>query len=86
MRGIAPEISKTSLCFDREVDFPKLEFKFGGLVPRDVQAHVDSVMGTEIVQMVTGQLAVTNKPKTTSAEEYGFTEEVGFTINNESEE
>ena len=86
MRGIAPEISKTTLCFDREVDFPKLEFKFGGLVPRDVQAHVDSVMGTEIVQMVTGQLAETNKPKTTSAEEYGFTEEVGFTINNESEE
>ena len=72
MRGIAPEISKTTLCFDTGVSFPKL--------------HVDSVMGTEIVQMVTGELAVTNKPKTTPAEEYGFTEEVGFTINNESEE
>jgi hypothetical protein len=86
MRGIAPEISKTTLCFDTGVDFPKLEFKFGGLVPTDVQAHVDTVIGTEIVQMVTGQLAVANKPKTILAEDYGFTKEVGFTINNKSEE
>jgi len=35
--------------------------------------------------MVTGELAVTNKP-TTPAEEYGFTEEVGYTINNKSED
>ena len=71
MRGIAPEISKTTLCFDTGVDFPKLEF---------------TVIGTEIVQMVTGQLAVANKPKTILAEDYGFTKEVGFTINNKSEE
>ena len=86
MRGIAPEISKTTLCFDTGVDFPKLEFKFGGLVPVDVQAYVDSIIGTEIVSEVIGQLVVANKPKPSSAEEYGFTKEVGFTINNKSEE
>jgi len=86
MRGIAPEISKTTLCFDTEAGFPKLEFKFGGLVPADVQAHVDTIIGTEIVQMVIGQLAVVSKPKTISAEEHGFTKEVGFTINDKSEE
>ena len=85
MRGIAPEISKTTLSFDTEVTFPKLKFKFGGLVSKDAQSYVDSIIDADVVKMVTGELAVTNKP-TTPAEEYGFTEEVGYTINNKSED
>ena len=62
-----------------------LKFKFGGLVSKDVQSYVDSIIDADVVKMVTGELAVTNKP-TTPAEEYGFTEEVGYTINNKSED
>lgn len=87
MRGIAPEISITTLCFDTTVDFPKLEFKFGGLVPADVQDYVDEIMQTEsVTQALTGQSVVEDKPAPTSAEEYGFTKEVGYTINDKSEE
>ena len=30
MRGIVPEICRTTLCFDEEVSYPRLKFKFSG--------------------------------------------------------
>ena len=83
MRGIVPEISKTIISFDNSVMFPKLEFKFGGLVSKDVQPFVDSLVGSDRVKQVTGEhVVITESPST--AEDFGFTVEVGYTINNES--
>jgi len=83
MRGIAPEISKTTLSFDNEAGFPKLKFQFGGLVAKDTQVYVDSLLDSEKVKIVTGQLGIPSN-KLTTAEDFGFTVEVGY--NNESED
>jgi len=85
MRGIVPEIAKTTLSFDNEAGFPKLKFQFGGFVNKDTQVYVDSLLDSEKVKIVTGQLGIPSE-KLTTAEDFGFSVEVGYSINNESED
>jgi hypothetical protein len=73
MRGIAPEIVRTTISFDTNASFPKLQFGFGGFISEEAQTAVDKLFGTEQVLEITGEgtgaTAVTvNTPETVKAE------------------
>jgi hypothetical protein len=55
VRGIPPEIVKTSVSFDTDASFPKLKFSFGGFLDADTQAIVDKLFGSDEVKEVTGE-------------------------------
>lgn len=76
-RGIAPDIAVTTISFDTEVRFPKLKFSFGGFIDAKSQRHVDKLINSDDVRIITGELAVTSG-KTPTASDFGFMEEVGF--------
>lgn len=57
MRGIPPEIVKTTVSFDTDASFPKLKFGFGGFIEPDVQAVVDELFGAARVLEITGEKA-----------------------------
>jgi len=57
VRGIPPEIVKTSVSFDTDASFPKLKFSFGGFLEADTQEIVDKLFGTDEVKEVTGESA-----------------------------
>jgi len=82
MRGIVPEICKTTLCFDEEVSYPRLKFKFSGFNNDSIQKYVDTILDSEEVKLVTGEIST---PKTT-ADDFDFSVEVGYSINNKSED
>ena len=82
MRGIVPEICKTTLCFDEEVNYPRLKFKFSGFNNNNIQKYVDTILDSEEVKLVTGEIST---PKTT-ADDFDFSVEVGYSINNKSED
>tara|TARA_Y100001937_G_C7081140_1_gene313036 strand:- start:447 stop:1139 length:693 start_codon:yes stop_codon:yes gene_type:complete len=82
MRGIVPEIVKTKIAFEVDSPFPKLRFSFGGFNSDHDQTVVDKYLGTDEVKIITGELAVPSGTYITStASSYGFTEEFGFTLN-----
>tara|TARA_R100001510_G_C7631964_1_gene190669 strand:+ start:303 stop:995 length:693 start_codon:yes stop_codon:yes gene_type:complete len=81
-RGIAPDIAVTTIAFDETVSFPKLKFSFGGFNDSKAQANVDKLLGSDEVRVITGELAVASI-KTPVASDFGFTEEAGFTTNDE---
>jgi hypothetical protein len=54
MRGIPPEIVRTSITFDPSASYPKLSFGFGGFIEPDVQILVDGLFGKDIVADITG--------------------------------
>lgn len=85
MRGIVPEICKTTLCFDEEVNYPRLKFKFGGFNNDTTQKYIDKILGSEEVKLITGELLAQDKQPTT-ADDFGFSEEVGYTTDNKSED
>lgn len=80
MRGIVPEICRTILSFDENVNYPRLTFKFGGFLPEDTQKYVDTYTGTDEVKYVTGELA-TLSGQSATAEDFGFSVEVGYITN-----
>jgi len=82
MRGIVPEICRTTLCFDEEVSYPRLKFKFSGFNNDNIQKYVDTILDSEEVKLVTGEIST---PKTT-ADDFDFSVEVGYSINNKSED
>jgi hypothetical protein len=55
VRGIPPEIVKTSITFDTDASFPKLKFGFGGFLDPDTQVVVDELFGSERVKEITGE-------------------------------
>jgi hypothetical protein len=57
VRGIPPEIVKTSITFDTDASFPKLQFGFGGFLDPDTQAVVDELFGAARVKEITGESA-----------------------------
>ena len=55
IRGIPPEIVKTTVSFDTAASFPKLKFTFGGFLDAEVQKIVDGLFGSERVKEITGE-------------------------------
>lgn len=55
VRGIPPEIVKTTVSFDTDASFPKLKFIFGGFLDEETQGVVDQLFGSEVVKEVTGE-------------------------------
>ncbi len=62
MRGIPPEIVRTSVTFDPSASYPKLSFGFGGFVDVDDQIKVDELFGKEIVGDITGDNGIATPP------------------------
>ena len=50
---------------------------------KDVQPYVDSLLGSDCVKQTTGE-HVLIKENPSTAEDFGFSVEVGYTINDES--
>jgi len=84
MRGIAPEIVRTRISFDTLSAFPKLRFSFRGFNSDTNQKDVDEHLGTKQTRIVTGELAVETQQSDHSLDEYGFVEEDGFILTNET--
>ena len=84
MRGIAPEIVRTRISFDTLAAFPKLRFSFRGFNSDTDQKDVDEHLGTKQTRIVTGELAVETQQSDHSLDEYGFVEEDGFILTNET--
>jgi len=84
MRGIAPEIAQTRISFDTLAAFPKLRFSFRGFNSDTDQKDVDEHLGTKQTRIVTGELAVETQQSDHSLDEYGFVEEDGFILTNET--
>ena len=80
MRGVVPEIARTILSFDDSVDYPRLQFKFGGFLSEATQKYVDTYVGSDEVKYVTGELLAFSE-KETAAEDFGFSVEAGYTTN-----
>lgn len=53
-RGIPPECIRTTLSFDPDVSYPKLNFTFGGFLTEEEQAKVDAYIGTDTVARIVG--------------------------------
>ncbi len=84
MRGIAPEIAQTRISFDTLSAFPKLRFSFRGFNSDKDQKDVDKHLGTKQTRIVTGELAVETKQSDHSLDDFGFVEEDGFILTNET--
>jgi hypothetical protein len=61
VRGIPPEVVKTTLSFDTSASFPKLQFSFGGFLEANEQAVVDGLFGSDHVQEITGEKVVSSQ-------------------------
>ena len=59
VRGIPPEVVKTTVSFDTDASFPKLKFSFGGFIEADTQEVVDALFGSAQVKEITGEVART---------------------------
>lgn len=59
VRGIPPEVVKTTLSFDTDASFPKLKFSFGGFLEAHEQSVVDALFGSEGVKEITGEKLIT---------------------------
>ena len=84
MRGIAPEIVKTTISFDTNVAFPKLKFGFSGYINDETQPLVDKLFGSEQVKQITGEIPVRvsiSPQQPPVASDFGFQDEAGFTVN-----
>jgi len=55
MRNIPTECVCTTVLFDTEASYPKLKFKFGGLLDEDTQKLVDPLFKSNIVKQITGE-------------------------------
>ncbi len=62
VRGIPPEVVKTTLSFDTDASFPKLKFSFGGYLEAHEQDVVDTLFGNESVKEITGEKLITAQP------------------------
>jgi hypothetical protein len=62
VRGIPPEIVKTSITFDTDASFPKLKFGFGGFLDAETQAVVDELFGSQRVKEITGEAIAAPTP------------------------
>jgi hypothetical protein len=58
MRKIPTECVRTTVLFDTEASYPKLKFKFSGLLDEDIQKLVDPLFKSDIVKQITGEVAV----------------------------
>ena len=56
VRGIPAEIVKTTVSFDTDASFPKLQFRFGGFLDADTQQVVDGLFGSDQVKEITGEV------------------------------
>ena len=61
VRGIPPEVVKTTLSFDTGASYPKLQFSFGGFLEANEQSVVDRLFGSDQVQEITGEKVVTSQ-------------------------
>ena len=55
MRKIPTECVRTTVLFDTEASYPKLKFKFGGLLDEDTQKLVDPLFKSDIIKQITGE-------------------------------
>jgi len=62
VRGIPPEVVKTTLSFDTNASFPKLQFTFGGFLEAHEQEVVDALFSSEGVKEITGEKLITAQP------------------------
>ena len=55
-KGFPPELVVTELSFDTDTSFPKVEFKFGGFVEEHKVPIIDSLIGSQTVREITGEV------------------------------
>lgn len=55
MRGISPEIVRTTVGFDTDASFPKLKFGFGGFISEEDLEAITPLFGSDSVKEVTGE-------------------------------
>lgn len=55
-KGFPPELVVTELTFDTDASFPKVEFKFGGFVEEHKVPVIDSLIGSQTVREITGEV------------------------------
>lgn len=55
MRKIPTECVRTTVLFDTEASYPKLKFKFSGLLDEDTQKLVDPLFKSDIIKQITGE-------------------------------
>lgn len=57
-KGFPPELCITEISFDTNEAYPKATFKFGGFVDEAMVPVVDSLIGSPMVNEITGELPV----------------------------
>jgi len=57
MRGLTPEVVRTNVSFDTTASFPKIQFKYGGLLPEETMESLDDVYTSDKVKEITGEAA-----------------------------
>lgn len=61
-KGWAPEVCVTNLTFDTTTSYPKVLFKFGGFVEEHMLPVIDTLVGSDLVNEITGKTQATAEP------------------------